>query len=191
MKKQKSTYEKRKEILESPYREGVVSVDGESLGIRPMTQEECEFLDKFNSEFGCANISYDNPGLHKDLLEQNKSKIERVKQEIESLREELESIRYPKSGPPLKEDRQTDRKKDLVRRIHELESELLTLDPIKDIRKDNYNRSNDPLNYHQSHINIMDVLPASVVNKIRGTISHSESDMITILEENKILSTSD
>lgn len=185
MKKQKSTYEKRKEILESPYKEGVISVDGESLGIRPMTKEEQEWLDKFNLEFGCASISYENPGLHSDLLENNYSRIEEVRSQIKTLKKELKSIKYPKSGPPLKEDRQTDKKRNLVRRIHELESELLELDPIKDIRKDNYNRSNDPLNYERSHINFLDISPYS--RRIKTKLSNSEYDVINYLEEKEFL----
>lgn len=192
--KQKSTYEKRKEILDTPYKNGVKSVTGEGLGIRAMTQDEIDFINQFNKEFGCANISYDKPGLHEELMEKNTPKIDSIKEEIKELKDELGKIRYMKSGPPLKTMRKTELKREINRKIKDLEDELLEVDVIKSIRHDNYTRSCDPLNYHKSHINIVDMVPPTFrsndsESSYTSKAHSSESDIITHLQEREVFKT--
>jgi hypothetical protein len=192
--KQKSTYEKRREILDTPYKNGVKSVTGEGLGIRAMTEEEIKILDQFNKEFGCANISYDKPGLHAELMERNSPKIELIENQIKELKVELNNIKYVKSGPPLKTMRKTELKREINRKIQELEGELLELDVIKSIRHDNYTRSCDPLNYSKAHINIVDMVPPTFrsndsESNYASKAHSSESDIITHLQEREVFKT--
>lgn len=182
--KQKSTYEKRKEILDSPYRNGVASITGEGLGIRAMTEAEANFLDKFNSEFGCANISYNELGLHEELMEKNAPEIVKIENRIKELKTELSNIKYTKSGPPLKTMRKTEIKREINRAIKDLESELLDLDVVKSIRHDNYARSQDPLNYQNAHINILDVGSTDYIRD-----NSSESAFLANLEEEGFVKT--
>lgn len=195
MSKQKSTYEKRKEILESPYRNGVISVDGESLGIRPMTEKECAFLDKFNSEFGCANVSYDEPGLHSELVSKNQLLIKDIKRQIENKKVELDSFKTKRGEKTTLSKEEKEHVKEikisLRKEIEQLKEQLKSLDVIADIRHDNYARSCDPLNFKRYRINFLDIGTNGDIKSTKTqeiSFTKSETEKIENLEEAGIVS---
>lgn len=87
--RKKSPQEKRKEARYSPYTKGVKNDYGETV-IRPMTNEEKQFLEKFNQEFVDNNFTETN--LHDDLIEKSAKEVASIKKQLNKLKSEFKKL---------------------------------------------------------------------------------------------------
>ena len=154
---QKSTFEKRKDLLEDDYINGVVGVDGK-IAIRPLNQEEKEFLEKFNNEYVNANASGKKGEIHYELIKKSKRKVSKIKKEIKEISTELRVINngYREMNSEQREAYKAKRKA-LIARKTLLVGRLEEIDVLGNIRRNNYARSCDISNFKKFVSNISDV----------------------------------
>lgn len=154
---QKSTFEKRKDLLEEDYTNGVHGLDGK-LAIRPLTEEEKEFLNKFNNEYVNANATGKKGELHHDLIKKSKRKVSKIKKEIKEISTELRVINngYREMNSEQRLEYKTKRNALLARKSL-LVSRLEEIDVLGNIRRNNYARSCDISNFKKFVTNISDL----------------------------------
>lgn len=140
----------QREIIESPYINGIEGIDG-NLAIRPLTDEEFAFLEKFNSEFVQGNFERDDSGnitennLHYDLVNGTEEYITSLKANIKEIKDKLsENNNYREMN-----DRKAywKYKKNLYKEYSKLKEELESINIIGEIYNDNYARRNDAMTY--------------------------------------------
>jgi hypothetical protein len=127
-----------------------VGIDGD-LSIRPLTDSEFKFLEKFNSEFVQGNFERDDNGditennLHYNMVNGTESSIKNLRDEIKIIREKLNET----NGYRQINDRKAywKYKKNLYKQYTKLKDELLEIDIVKCIYNSNYARRNDLMSY--------------------------------------------
>lgn len=192
---QKSTFEKRKDLLEEDYINGVVGVDGK-VAIRPLNEEERAFLDKFNDEYVHANARGKKGEIHYELIKKSKRKVNKIKKEIKEISKKL---RVLNNGYRLmnSEERRTykEERRNLIARKSFLTEKLKEVDYLGNIRKNNYARSCDVSNFKKFVANIGDFSDKYFFKKaqIREVEFHnkkeaSESELFELLEQNNAIS---
>jgi len=157
----KSNYERKKDLLESSYVDGAICPIKGKVVIRPLTEEEAAWLNKFNDEFVNTNISKNQPNLHDPLIAQNKARVQALKAEIKVISEELKSEKETYSGWRTMnfEQRQefSKYKKELYIKKAELTEELESCDIVGNIYRNNYARGMDISNYTTRTVKIADL----------------------------------
>lgn len=142
----KSTFNKRKEVRYTPYINGVRDEDG-NIVIPPLTEEEKEFIEKFNKEFCDARFNNDESDLHYEMITENK---EAVKKATDRLRVVSKLIRKADNG--YREMNGEERleykefKLSLFKEREALQEELSKINIKGNIEKDNNRRSVDVSN---------------------------------------------
>lgn len=140
----------QRELSDNPYVNGITGVDG-NLAIRPLNDEEFEFLEKFNNEFVMGNFERDANGkltennLHYPLVNGTEDSISKLKADIKITSEKLrESNNYREMN-----DRKAywKYKKNLYKEYSKLKAELEAIDVVKNIDADNYARRSDLMTY--------------------------------------------
>lgn len=140
----------QKQISENPYINGVEGVDGK-LVIRPLNEEEFEFLEKFNNEFVFGNFERDEEGnltennLHYELVNNTEDHVNALKEQIKEIKEKLnENNNYREMN-----DRKAywKYKKNLYKEYSRLKEELESTNILGEINNDNYARRNDVMTY--------------------------------------------
>jgi hypothetical protein len=156
-----NTFHKRKDLLDTPYVNGVKSVDGRKDGIRPLNQEEKDWLDKFNNEFVNGNFNKDKTDLHYSLIKKNEQKLARAKEALKRVNEKM--AKKLKRGvfktlPSRERAYYRAYRKRLVERKEALKRKIFELDFIKKSYQSDNQRYLDPLNYKgYRSINILDI----------------------------------
>lgn len=140
----------QKEIVETPYLNGVKDNDG-NIVIRPLDQEEFEFLEKFNNEFVFGNFERDGSGnitennLHYELVNGTEEHVKALKDRIKDVRDKLNE----KNNYREMNDRKAywKYKKNLYKEYSALKEELEATNLLGEINNDNYARRNDIMTY--------------------------------------------
>lgn len=146
----KSSYNKRKEIKYTPYIEGVFNEDGEMV-IPALSEEERDFINKFNKEFGDASFNNDETDLHHEMIQKNK---EAVKKASDRLRVVSKLIRKTDNGyREMSGEERLEYKEfklSLFREREALQEELSEINIKGNIEKDNNHRSVDVYNSNRT-----------------------------------------
>lgn len=79
---------KNKDHLNSPYKDGILNSDGE-MAIRPLTEEERNWLDKFNNEYIKATFNNDETDVHHNLIKENEKKVLKLKKQLKNVSKKL------------------------------------------------------------------------------------------------------
>lgn len=150
--KRKRKYER--EISSVDYIEGVKGCDG-SLAIRPLNQEELEFLKKFNDEYVGGNFQKTD-NLHDSLIEKNIDKTTEIKNNIQQLKLQLKELSssFKKTWKKTQKIIHSDKRNALKEQIEALKEELLKYDVKGNIWKDRYAKRMDM--YHSEVMNVSD-----------------------------------
>lgn len=156
-----NTFNKRKELLDTPYVNGVKSVDGRNEGIRALSKEEKDWLDKFNDEFVNGNFSKDKTDLHYSLIKKNEQKLARAKDALKRVNEKISKKLKRgvfKTLPSRERAYYRAYRKRLTERKEALKRKIFELDFIKRSYQSDNQRYTDPLNYKgYRSINILDI----------------------------------
>jgi hydroxylamine reductase (hybrid-cluster protein) len=142
-----------------------VGVNGEE-GIRPLNDEEFQYLEKFNSEFVQGNFERDADGnltennLHYELVNGTEDSVKELKEQIKVLSEKLKES----NGYREMEDRKAywKYKKNLYKEYSKLKEDLEAINIVGNIYTDNYARRSDLMAYvGQDEITVLvtDIFP--------------------------------
>lgn len=151
--KQKSTKKGRqyqRELNDNPYVNGIVGIDGK-LAIRPLSDEEFNFLEKFNDEFVEGNFERDANGnitesnLHYNLVTGTEDFILSLKAEIKVIADKL----IETNGYREMNDRKAywKYKKNLYKQREKLKEQLKDIDLVGNTNRDKYARREDLMAY--------------------------------------------
>lgn len=141
----------QRELNDNPYVDGIVGIDG-NVAIRALSNEEFEFLDKFNNEFVEGNFERDMEGnltetnLHFGLVNGTEDSITALKAEIKEVADKLSDVN---NGYREMTDRKSywKYKKNLYKTLEKLKGQLKETDITGNIYKDKYARRNDLMTY--------------------------------------------
>lgn len=128
----------------NPYIDGVIGVDGK-IAIRPLTEEEFEFLKKFNDEFVEGNFKRDSTDLHYTLIQESENEVKDLKERIKELGIKLRE----NNGYRMLNDRKaySKYKKNLYKEYEELKEKLKEVDIMGNVEKGKHARRNDMMTY--------------------------------------------
>ncbi len=140
----------QRELNDNPYVNGIVGIDGKN-GIRSLTEDEFNFLDKFNDEFVDGVFERDSDGnitdnnLHYGIVNGTEESIAALKAKIKDISDKL----IETNGYREMNDRKAywKYKKNLYKQREELKDQLIELDVTGNIYKDMYARRNDLMTY--------------------------------------------
>ena len=145
----KSTY-----LKNCKYTYGVKNHNGETV-IRPLNQEEIDFLYKFNNEYYSGNGLTEESGLeeslHRDLIKSSQVEVDNLRYQISNLNQVLNSNNPTKMFNIDKDERYS---LHLIK--NELESKLEKVNYAGNIYNDMYSRKRDVSNYKKT-VNITDI----------------------------------
>lgn len=149
--KRKSTYNQRKEARFSPYQNGVKDANGHCV-IRPMTQEEIDYLERFNRTEVDSTFTEDSP--HNILIEKYKKELaylKRVKTRVKNRIKKLSNTGYvkAKNRKEIKQNKSMNdlKIKELYIKLREVEDKIRGIDIKAQIEHNNYARREDTMNY--------------------------------------------
>lgn len=188
---QKSTFEKRKDLLEEDYSDGVVGVDGK-VAIRPLNEDEKAWLEKFNDEYVHANARGKKGEIHYDLIRKSKRKVSKIKKEIKQISKQLRIMNngYREMNSEQRTKYKAERKA-LIARKSLLTERLKEVDHLGNIRRNNYARSCDVSNFKKFVSNIGDFAHKYFYKKAQihdvkfyNTKESSETELFELLEQN-------
>lgn len=131
----KNTKRRRDYLDNIYYVNGVKSIDKgqKELGMRAMTTEEKEWLNRFNKEYYCAEFEDD------DSL--NLHQMKAPKEEIQALRDYISELRTE-----AREEKDRDRARDIYEEIEAQVEMLCSLYPRKELYDANNSRNRDLIN---------------------------------------------
>ncbi len=183
--KPRSTKKGRKyqrELNNNPYVEGVIGVDGK-MAIRPLNDEEFEFLKKFNDEFVEGNFKRDSTDLHYNLIQENENEVKELKERIKELGIKLRE----NNGYRMLNDRKaySKYKKNLYKERQSLIEKLKEVDVIGNITNAKYARRVDLMAYTgkgERTVAISDLFNQGSKNT---KYTNSESDLFEYLEASR------
>lgn len=168
MKKQTSTFEKRKNVTENSYINGVLSSDKTTYVIRPLNKEEKEFLEKFNKEYGEGRFNDDETDLHYDLIVKHEEEVTKLKKEKVKLGKRIKEIKSFSGWRKMNSEERKDHKakleerneeiRQIVIRRYQIAERLAEIDIKGSIYKDDKNRSHDPLNFKNRLVYLSDLV---------------------------------
>lgn len=138
-----------KRLKNAKYTYGVKNQEGEVV-IRPLNEEEVEFLKKFNNEYYSGNLTHTEEDLHHNL-------IKSTEDEVLSLKEELSAINLIVNGRRSEFPQFTSEDfKVMNQRKFDINERLMDIDYKSEIYKDGHGRRLDVSNYKRvQHIEDM------------------------------------
>jgi hypothetical protein len=139
-----------KDLNDNPYIDGVADFDG-NIAIRPLTDSEFKWLEKFNSEFVEGNFNRDvdknitEDNLHYDLIKQLEDMVIDLKLQIKELLVKLKET----NGYRQMNDRKaySKYKKNLYKQYDRLKESLKLVDITGEIFNRNWEKRNDVMAY--------------------------------------------
>lgn len=142
----KSSYRKRKDLKFAPYTNGVKNQDGEEV-IRPLNEDELEFLAKFDKEFVDASFNNDSSDLHYKMIKDNAKEVKRLKKAVKQVSAEVRKVdngyREMNGEERIK---YKEYRKELFIKKNELVAQLEKVNIKGSIEANNYSRSTDVSN---------------------------------------------
>lgn len=134
----------RNSYMETPYVNGVVGIDG-TQAIRPLNQEEKEFLDNFYKQYYHSNTKT-TPEVTKlkkeitklmKIISNNKTRLKKLKKKKNKVNKEAIKFKIAEDTLNLK------KKKRQVSEIYKQQGNQITdYDDVKELTHDNYARNN-------------------------------------------------
>lgn len=126
------------------YVNGIYDSNGKEL-IRPMTQEEKDFLNKFQQEYYYGKLSEDETDLHYNLIQSTKEEVSELEQEWSEITDIIENGKVSRHNyfklTREEQDIYKESRKELLKRKREIEDRLSEIDYKKNIyNKDNAER---------------------------------------------------
>ena len=89
---EKKPYDKKlKDLASTPYMNGVTNSDGEQV-IRALTQEEQDFINRFNNEFTNASLTNTPQDIHYELIKASEKAVKKLKKEFKQVSDKLRKV---------------------------------------------------------------------------------------------------